>query len=191
MWATNVGPGRRSGRSRRLAGPLVAGRPRPAEPQAGVALDQAGSDGALADATRSGDHDDQRRSVLSHRPQREQSRPLLISEAAQPPAVGDADLVHHAAGLDLADAREGLDDRQGLGLADDVVAIGQVEHLAQLDRTHLQALLELGADTPGVGGLFERILALGLGENGGCCHGCDRTERRLPGGGGSPFPHPG
>ena len=52
----------------------------------------------------------------------EQRLALLGAEALDPAGLADADLLHRAAGLDLADAGQGLEHGDDLQLADDVVA---------------------------------------------------------------------
>src|SRR5689334_19859579 len=48
----------------------------------------------------------------------EQGALLLGAQALDTTVVGDADVFHHLAGLDLADAGEGLEQRHDLELAD-------------------------------------------------------------------------
>ena len=66
----------------------------------------------------------------------EQGLSLLGAEALDPAVVGDADVLHDPAGLDLADAREGLEQREDLQLAD-VGVIGS-QGLGQRQRVVLQ-----------------------------------------------------
>src|SRR6476619_2517436 len=60
----------------------------------------------------------------------EQRLTLLSAEPADPTGVADADLVHVAAGLDLAHAGERLEHTDDFHLADHVVALSRVEQLA-------------------------------------------------------------
>ena len=59
----------------------------------------------------------------------EQGLPLLRTEALHAPVVGDADLFHDLAGLDLAHAGQRLEQRDDLELAD--VGVVGVERIAR------------------------------------------------------------
>ena len=82
----------------------------------------------------------------------EQGGLLLLAEALDPTVVGDADLVHDLAGLDLAHAGQGLEQRDDLELADGVLGGG--ERLCQRERADLQLVLDLGTSGTGFGGWF-------------------------------------
>jgi len=75
----------------------------------------------------------------------EQRFALLGSEALEPAGLTYADVLHQAAGLDFAGARECLENRQHLHLADDLVRLRFDQQLAQGNSTTLQVVLYLGA----------------------------------------------
>src|SRR5690606_1904350 len=89
---------------------------------------------------------------------------LLLAEPAEAPALADPDLLHGAAGLHLAHARQGFEDGERLHLPDELVAVGLLEQLRQGDRPHLELLLQLGAHPARLGGLLQRGGALLGGE---------------------------
>src|SRR5687768_15454776 len=64
----------------------------------------------------------------------EQLLALVLAEALHPAGVADADLLHEAAGLDLAHAGKRFQHGHDLHLADHLVALALVEQLAQGDR---------------------------------------------------------
>jgi hypothetical protein len=80
---------------------------------------------------------------------------LLAAQPAEPTRVGDADLLHGAAGLDLADTGKRFEHREDLGLADQLVGLGLGEHLGQRDGAELEPFLELGSRLAGGGRLLE------------------------------------
>src|SRR3954447_23889077 len=80
----------------------------------------------------------------------QQGLALLGPEAPHATGVADADVFHRPPGLDLAHAGQGLEHRDDLHLPDDVVAFGLVEQLAEVERPHLEALLQLGACSTGL-----------------------------------------
>src|SRR5580692_7563250 len=61
----------------------------------------------------------------------EQRLALLGSETLQPPAVADADGLHEAPGLDLAQTGQGFEDRDHLHLADGLVGVRLGEKVRQ------------------------------------------------------------
>jgi hypothetical protein len=87
-----------------LTGSLPAGRPRSAEPELRVAREQLPYDRPLADPAGADDYEYQGGSgTLSGL---EQRLALLCTEALETAGLGDADLFHQAARLDLAGAGE-------------------------------------------------------------------------------------
>src|SRR3546814_7223886 len=94
----------------------------------------------------------------------EQGLALLVAQATDATGVGDADLLHRAPGLHLADTGKGLDHGEDLHLADVIVAGRLVEELSQGQRTHLELLLDLSARSASLGRLGQGLLALLGGE---------------------------
>ena len=84
---------------------------------------------------------------------------LVLAQALEPAILGDADLGHELLGLDLAPARERLDELGNLDLAHDrVVALR--ERLLGRDLAGLDLCAELAASLAGLGGLLECFSAL-------------------------------
>src|SRR5689334_6016193 len=81
---------------------------------------------------------------------------LLLAEALDPAVLGDADLLHQPTGLDLPDAREGLEEGDDLEATDGVVRVGPVQGLVQGERAHLELLLHHGEGLTGLGRLLQR-----------------------------------
>ena len=81
----------------------------------------------------------------------EQRLALLRAEALDPAVVGDADLLHDLAGLDLAPAGQRFEQRDDLELADVGVVGG--EGVGERHRVVLQPRLDLGPGRTGFGGL--------------------------------------
>src|SRR5262245_23468394 len=90
----------------------------------------------------------------------EQRLALLVAQAPDTPAVGDADLLHRPAGAHLAHARERLEDGEHLHLADHVAGLRLVQEVAQGERSHLELLLQLGPGAACLGGLGQCCFAL-------------------------------
>src|SRR5262245_24661952 len=97
----------------------------------------------------------------------EETFALVASEAAEPTALRDVELVHDAARLHLADPGEGLEHAHDLELRERVVARTLVEQLLEADRPCLQLRLHLGALPPSFGRLRECGLTLLGGERRG------------------------
>ena len=95
---------------------------------------------------------------------------LLVAEALDPAVLGDADLLHEAAGLDLAHAGEGLEEGDHLEPTDGVLRVGPVEGLVQGQRAHLELLLGHGEGLTGLGRLLQRCFALFGAEGRGRSH---------------------
>src|SRR6478735_1702787 len=85
---------------------------------------------------------------------------LLIAQATHPAGLTDSDLFHGPPCLHLADARQRLEDRQHLHLRDDILGVRELEELLQVDRAHLELLLQLGALTSRRCRFVERGLTL-------------------------------
>src|SRR5439155_4511464 len=98
----------------------------------------------------------------------EQCLALLVTQAAQATAVGDLQPFHDLGGSYLADARQGLQHRRHLQLADDVVVVGLVKHLGEALLAGLELVLQLGAGLTNLSRLFQR---------GGTLLGGERRER--------------
>src|SRR3954447_3611681 len=135
----------------RLTGALRSCRPRPGQPQRRVPLQEGADDRSLPDSSRPRDDDDQRRSAQLL----EQRLPLLRPEATHSPGLADADVLHDATGLHLADAGQRFEEGHRLELADHIVALRLAERLGQRHRSHLQLLLQLGTGGAGFGGLLK------------------------------------
>ena len=90
------------------------------------------------------------------------------AEALHPAVVGDADLLHDLAGLDLADAGQRLEQRDDLELADGGV-VGR-QRFGERQRADLQPGLDLGAGSAGLGGLRQCGGALLGCQLRRCCH---------------------
>src|SRR5580700_6841255 len=71
----------------------------------------------------------------------EQRLALLGTESLQSAAVADADRLHEAPGLHLAETRQGLEDRDHLHLADGLVGVRLSEKVRQGKRAHLELVL--------------------------------------------------
>src|SRR5690606_12928643 len=89
--------------------------------------------------------------------------------------LADADVFHHSSGLDLADARQPLEQREHLALPDGFVLVGELEQLGEREGAHLQPFLDLGAGSACGGGLLEGGLSLFVREGRGIRHGPDPT----------------
>src|SRR6185312_3561204 len=85
----------------------------------------------------------------------EQRLALLGPEALQAPAVADADGLHEATGLHLAETGQGFEDRDHLHLANGLVGVRLGEKVRQGKRAHLELVLHLGPLTANLGSLFE------------------------------------
>src|SRR6478735_7917647 len=155
----------------RLGRALFASGPRTAEPQVRVALDEPLDDGSLADPTRPGDDDDHAASAELI----EQFQLLLCAEALHPTVVGDLDVFHDLASLDLAHAGQRLEQRHDLELAD-VRVVGR-ERLGQAHRAHLQTSLDLGTGGTSFGRLGQSSSALLGGQRRRCCHAVTLARR--------------
>src|SRR5581483_10633638 len=90
----------------------------------------------------------------------EQPSALVVAEPAEPAALADVELLHHAARLDLAHARQRFEHAHDLELRDRLVAVTRVEELLERETARLQALLHGGALTPRLRGLLECGAAL-------------------------------
>jgi len=88
---------------------------------------------------------------------------LLIAKTAESSAVSDANLFHQPAGLNLADPGKRLEDRENLGLSDDLVGGRQFKDLGERNRAHLEPVLEISARTAGLSRLLQRCHALRIG----------------------------
>src|SRR4051794_32401998 len=91
---------------------------------------------------------------------REQLAALLVTEAAHAASLADAHFLHSAASLHLADTGEGFEHGENLHLCNDFLRVRQAEKLLEVDRAHLELLLELCAFAPGSSRLVERRLSL-------------------------------
>ena len=98
----------------------------------------------------------------------EQLRLLLGAEPLDTAVVGDLDVLHDLAGLDLADAGQRLEQGDDLELADVDVVGGQ--RVGQCHRAHLEPGLDLGACGAGLCGLCQCRRSLFGGQLRGCCH---------------------
>src|SRR3954451_1701570 len=76
---------------------------------------------------------------------------LLRTEALDAAVVGDADVFHDLAGLDLADARQGLEQGDDLQLADG--GVGGGERFGKGDGAELELILQLCPRRPSFGSL--------------------------------------
>ena len=94
----------------------------------GVASDELGRQRALAGPTGADEHENQWRSARSLF---EQRLALLGTETLEAAAVADADRLHEAAGLDLAEAGKGLENGDHFHLADGLVGVRLSEELRQ------------------------------------------------------------
>src|SRR5208282_1981351 len=68
---------------------------------------------------------------------------LLGSKTLEPAGLGDADVLHEAASLDLAGPGKRLENGQHLHLADDLVRLRLYKQLSQGDTTTLEMVLDL------------------------------------------------
>ena len=98
----------------------------------------------------------------------EQSAALTVTEAAQTAGLGDLELLHDLASLDLAHLRHCLEECGDLGLADDLVGLSLVQDLLEVGVSTLEGCLELGALLARLGSLSECFLALFRGQFGNC-----------------------
>ena len=101
----------------------------------------------------------------------EQFAALLVPQALDSSRVADADLVHDAASLDLAEARKALEYGKHLHFANDLVGLTLVKKVLQRDRAHFEAVLELSALPASSSRLLEGCLALICGKSGRQRHG--------------------
>src|SRR5580693_4419852 len=90
----------------------------------------------------------------------EQRFTLLGAKPLEPPAVADADGLHQAARLDLAQTGQGFEDRHHLHLPDGLVGVRLLEEVGQRQVAHLELVLDLGPLTANPGSLFECSCAL-------------------------------
>ena len=131
--------------------------------QVGNAFAQTADDGRLADCRGTGQHD--HASVATHRliTQRsiavrpspalirrevelfQQGLALTIAEAAQAAGRGDLELGHDLLRLDLADLRQGLEQRGNLHLAQDLVGLSVLEDLLEVGAATLEPIFELSS----------------------------------------------
>src|SRR5262245_28886186 len=111
----------------------------------------------------------------------EQRLALLLAQAPDAPAVGDADLLHRPPGTDLAHARKRLEHGQDLHLADGIAALGLIEEIAQGQRPHLELLLQLGPGAACLGGLGQCCFALLRSQLRWLRHGAHPSARSGPG----------
>src|SRR5690606_34877141 len=93
---------------------------------------------------------------------------LVGAQTADLAGRGDADLLHDLGGLDLADARQGLEEGGDAQAADDLVRLGLLQHLLNLLAAVAGAVLQAGLDgralTTRLGGLLQGIGPLLRGE---------------------------
>src|SRR5271156_6981835 len=101
----------------------------------------------------------------------EQRLALLGAEPLEPPAVTDADGLHQAARLDLAQTRQGFQNGDPLHLSDRLVGVRLLEEVRQGQVAHLELVLDLGPLTANPGSLFECSGALLWSECGRLRHG--------------------
>ncbi len=91
---------------------------------------------------------------------------LPVAEPAQPPGRGDLEPLHDLRGAHLADPGQRLEQRRHLHLAQDLVAVGLLQHLAEGGPAALEAVLQLGPGPTRRGRLLERGCTLFLGQLG-------------------------
>src|SRR5580698_2813496 len=101
----------------------------------------------------------------------EQRLALLGAEPLEPAAVADADGLHEAARLDLAQTGQGFENGDHLHLSDGLVGVRLLEEVCQRQVAHLELVLDLGPLTANPGSLFECSCALLWSECGRLRHG--------------------
>ena len=103
---------------------------------------------------------------------------MLVTKSTEAPALGDADLFHQSAGLDLADARERLEHSDYLRLAHDWITGHEAKNLRKGNRAHLELLFEFCPHPASFCCLCECCLALVIGKYWRCCHAGHCSEGR-------------
>ena len=114
-------------------GPRRAGGPTTAQPELGSRATSSAGNGALAGPAGADEDEDRATRTWAVQPRSlfEQRLALLGTETLQPPAVADADGLHEATGLDLAQTGQRFEDRDHLHLADGLVGVRLREELRQ------------------------------------------------------------
>src|SRR5690625_3319029 len=107
-----------------------------------------------------------RRSVDREVEPLEQCPALAVTETTQTTGGCDLQLGDDLLGLDLADLGQGLEQRRDLHLAQDLVALGGLEHLLEVGTAALQALFELSPGTTGRSRLLQSSSTLLIGQLG-------------------------
>ena len=84
----------------------------------------------------------------------------------QPAVGGDIEPFHHLAGTHRAHSRQCLQDIDDLGVRDDVVILGKVQHLGKAPLAGAESLLHLGAASSSLGRGMPCLLALLVAQGG-------------------------
>src|SRR5690606_35003539 len=103
---------------------------------------------------------------------------LVRAEATHPARLGDPDLGHDLLRGDTADARQRLQQREHLELADRVVGLALLDYLGELASGVLEPVLHLGTGRTRGSGLLERCGSL-LGREVGKGHGLTSGRKGL------------
>src|SRR3954470_20808037 len=96
----------------------------------------------------------------------EQRLALAVAQATQATAGSDLEPLHDLRRANLADARKSLEQSGHLHLAQDLVALGGLEHIGQVPAATLEALLELSPNATSGSSLLQRCGPLLLGKLG-------------------------
>jgi hypothetical protein len=101
---------------------------------------------------------------------------LRTAQSAQTPGISDTDLGHGPTSLDLSQFREGLQGRQDLHLGNRLIGIGLVEKGGEAEETHLETILNFGANPASLSRFFPGSRALIRGATRGKTHGSNCTD---------------
>jgi hypothetical protein len=91
---------------------------------------------------------------------------LVLPEAAQPPVGGDIEPFHNTIGTHGTYSRQGFQHIDDLGMGNDIVGLGKIEHLRKAAFTGAQILFDLGAAASSLGRCMSGLLTLLVAQRG-------------------------
>lgn len=109
----------------------------------------------------------------------EERSALALTEPAQATIGGDIDRLEEPLRFDLAHARQRFEDRSDLQSGDELLGFGTLEQFGQGERSGFEQLFDLSPDSPGGGGLFQRVRPLLRGVSRGSSHDINVNWRSL------------
>jgi hypothetical protein len=90
----------------------------------------------------------------------------MLPKAAQSPVGGDIEPFHNTIGPHGAYSRQGFQHIDDLGVGNDIVGLGKIEHLRKAAFTGAQILFDLGAVASSLGRCMSGLLTLLVAQRG-------------------------